>query len=114
MLRLNRIKPHGRSARINSRSSWVGVSPDTPVMNARLAMRRIRPHEALGSRKRALISLDEALRAAGRLEVIANLRRLIHRAERTGKCPIIYALFAEIDALHHQRLRAEHTWILAL
>src|SRR6185312_5636047 len=104
MLRLNRIKPHGRSARINSRSAWVGVRPDTPVMNARLVMRRIRPHEAHGSRKPALIPLDEALRPTGGLEVVTNLRRLIHGAERTDKGPIIYTLFAEIDAFHHQRL----------
>jgi hypothetical protein len=81
-------------------------------MNARLAMRRIRPHEAHGSRKPPLIPSDDARRPAGRLEVITNLRRPIHRAEGTGECPIIYALFAEIDALHHQRLRAQHTWIL--
>ena len=59
------------------------------------AARRIRPHEAHGSRKPQLIPLDDALRPAGRLEVITDLRRLIRRAERTGECPIIYALFAE-------------------
>ena len=38
MLRLNRIKPHGRSRRMNSRSAALSSSPDMPVMNARLLM----------------------------------------------------------------------------
>src|SRR5438552_2192623 len=67
-----------------------------------------------GTRKRPLISLDEALRPAGRLEVTTHLRRLIHGAERTSESPVINSLFAEIDALHHPRLRDEQTWILAL
>src|SRR6266567_3446761 len=114
MLRLNRIKPHGRSVRMNSRSARLSSSPDTPVMNARLFMGPISPQVTPGSRKRPLIPLDDAQRPAGRLEVITNLRRLIRGAERTGKCAVVDALFTEIDALHHRRLRAEHTRILAL
>src|SRR6266404_1744094 len=104
MLRLNRIKPHGRSVRMNSRSGRFSSVADTPVMNARLVMGPISLRAAPGSRKRPLIPLDEALRPAGRLEITANLRRLIHGAERTGKCPVIHSLFAEIDALYHRGL----------
>ena len=39
MFRLNRMKPQGRSAAMNARSSAVSVVPDVPVMNARVAMR---------------------------------------------------------------------------
>jgi hypothetical protein len=35
-LRLNKINPHGRSARMNSRSAALNSVPDTPVMNARV------------------------------------------------------------------------------
>ena len=38
ILRLNRMKPHGRSARMNARSAALSSSPDMPVMNARLLM----------------------------------------------------------------------------
>src|SRR3981081_3424116 len=114
MLRLNRMKPHGRSARMNSRSARLSSVADTPVMNARLFMWPISLRAAARSRKRPLIRLDDALRAAGRLEATTKLRRLIHGGERTGKCPVIHSLFAEIDALHQRRVRAEYTWILAL
>ena len=39
MFRLNRMKPHGRSARMNSRSAALSSGPDTPVMKARVLMR---------------------------------------------------------------------------
>src|SRR5947207_2596323 len=35
MLRLNRIRPHGRASRRNARSSAVNVRPDSPEMKAR-------------------------------------------------------------------------------
>ena len=38
MFRLKRIKPHGRSARMNSRSAAFNSVPDTPVMKARVFM----------------------------------------------------------------------------
>ncbi len=37
MFRLNRMKPQGRSAAMNARSSAVSVVPEVPVMNARLS-----------------------------------------------------------------------------
>src|SRR5260370_5404300 len=114
MLRLNRMKRQGRCAWMNPRSARLNSVADTPVMNARLFMAPISPRAAPGSRKRPLIPLDDALRPAGRLEVTTKLRRLIHGGERTGKCPVIHALFAEIDALHQRRVRAEYAWILAL
>ncbi len=40
MLRLNRIRPHGRASRRKARSSAVRVGPDSPVMNARARHRR--------------------------------------------------------------------------
>jgi hypothetical protein len=43
---------------MKSRSSADNAKPDTPVMNARAAMARIRPRSGRGSRKRPLIPLD--------------------------------------------------------
>src|SRR6478609_4978704 len=113
MLRLNRIKPHGRSERMKSRSSALNSSPDTPVMNARLLMRRIRPLLALGSRKRPLIPLDDAL-PAGSFQVAAELGGLVGGPERTDHGAVIDALVAKVGALDHRRTRTEHGRIFAL
>src|SRR5450756_2942325 len=72
MFRLNRINPHGRSERINSRSAALSTVPDRPVMKARLFMRPIRPQVARGSRKPPLIPLDDAL-PTGRRQAAAEL-----------------------------------------
>src|ERR1700684_1650835 len=69
---------------------------------------------AQGSRKRPLIPLDEAQRPARRLQVVANLRRLIRRAERTSKGTVIDTRGTQIDTLHTHGLRAKNAWVLAL
>src|SRR4051794_14952615 len=101
MLRLNRIKPHGRSARINARSSAPSSSPETPVMNARLLMGPIRPLTAPGSRKRPLIPLDDALSAGG-FQIAAERRGLVRGAERADHGAIVDALVAQIGAFDHR------------
>src|SRR5882757_2714748 len=107
MLRLNRIKPHGRSARMNSRSAWLSSNPDRPVMNARLFMGPISPRSAAGSRKRPLIPLDDALSAGG-FQIAAHLRRLVLGAERTDHGAIEHALVAEVRALDQGRTGTQH------
>src|SRR5580765_3293862 len=109
ILRLNRIKPHGRSARMKSRSAALSSSPDTPVMNARLFMGPISPRTAQASRKRPLIPLDETL-PAGSFQAGTDLNRLVRRGERAGKCPVIDTLLAEIDAFDQGRVSAENAW----
>src|SRR5229473_4141792 len=113
MFRLNRMKPHGRSERMNPRSSVVSSAPDTPVMNARLFMGPISPLTTQGSRKRPLIPLDDAL-PTGSLQVAAELRRFIGRAERTDHGAVVDALVAEVGALDQRRARSQHRWELAL
>src|SRR5882757_9442871 len=113
MLRLNRIKPHGRSAAMNARSSTLSSSPETPVMNARLLMGPIRPLTAPGSRKRPLIPLDDAL-SAGSFQIAAELGGLFRGAERTDHGAVKHALFAEIGALDDRRTRSQHGRVLAL
>src|SRR6266446_5017700 len=102
MLRLNRMKPHGRSPRMKSRSAALNSSPDTPVMNARLLMGPIRPLAAPGSRKPPLIPWDEAL-SAGRFQAHAELRCLVRRPKRTDHRAVYDALFAKVGALDHRR-----------
>src|ERR1700689_2258802 len=75
---------------------------------------RISPLRSRGSTKRPLISLDEALRPARRLEAATDLRRLVRGIERTSKRSVIHTLLTQIDALHDDRLRAEHAWVFAL
>src|SRR3954447_25583237 len=113
MLRLNKMKPHGRSTRINSRSAASSSSPETPVMNARLFMGPISSPEAQGSRKQPLIPLDDALSAGG-FQAAAELRRLVRRTERTDHGAVIDALLPELGALDLRRARAEHAGELAL
>src|SRR5882757_3542173 len=113
MLRLNRMKPHGRSARMNSRSARLSSVADTPVMNARLFMRPISPRAAPGSRKRPLIPLDDALSAGG-FQVAAELGRLVLGAERSDHGAVEDALFAEVRPLDQRRTRAQHGGELAL
>src|ERR1700692_1946053 len=107
MFRLNRINPHGRSAPMNSRSAALSLGPDTPVMNARLFMRPIRPRAACGSRKRPLIPLDDAL-PAGRLQTAAELRRLLGTPERAYHRAGVDALFAEVGPLDQRVMRSQH------
>src|SRR6266702_6072759 len=92
MLRLKRMNPHGRSARINSRSPSLSSSPDTPIMNARHVMRPITPHAPQGSRKRPLISWDEALAACGCIAT-AELLRLFCGSKRPDQGAILGTLF---------------------
>ena len=100
IFRLNRINPHGRSKRMNSRSAALSSNPDTPVMNARLFMGPISPLAAQGSRKRPLIPLDDAL-SAGSFQVAAELRGLIGRPERSDHGAVVDALVAEIGAFDY-------------
>src|SRR5215211_6373035 len=113
MFRLNRINPHGRSVRMNSRSAALNSSPDTPVMNAREFMRPISPRSNEGSRKRPLIPLDDAL-PAGRFEAAAKLRGFVGRAERTYHGAIKNALVAEVGTFDQRRARSQHRRELAL
>src|SRR5207302_1487500 len=83
-LRLNRMKPQGRSARRKSRSEAVSSGPDTPVMNARLGIGRVCLQPARGSRKARSIALDDAL-PAGSPEIGAELRGLVAGGERPDR-----------------------------
>src|SRR3954451_15869365 len=116
MLRLKRMKPHGRSALINSRSSAVSSAPDTPVMKARMLIRADYPCPARGSRKRPLISLDEAGGQACGFQIVASLRRLFGRSIRPSKGAVddSLALVGEINPLDHRRAGPEHAAIFAL
>src|SRR6266852_3591080 len=98
MLRLNRMKPHGRSARMNSRSARLSSVADTPEMNARLLIGPISLRAAPGSRKRPLIPLDDALSAGG-FQVAAELAGFVLGAERTDHRPVKHALFSEVSPL---------------
>src|ERR1700730_14304003 len=113
IFRLNRIKPHGRSTRMNSRSAALSSVPDTPVMNAREFMGPISPQAARGSRKRPLIPLDDAL-PAGSFQVAAELLGLVRCPERANHGAVIDALVAEIGALDDRRTRCQHGWVFAL
>ena len=113
MFRLNRIKPHGRTARMNSRSARLSSSPDTPVMKALVLMGPISPRVAQGSRKRALIPLDDAL-SASRFQTAAEMRRFIGRPERSHHGAIIDAFVTEIGPLDHRRARSQHRRELVL
>src|SRR5215218_4311333 len=113
MLRLNRIKPHGRSARMNARSSALSSSPEMPVINARLLMGPIRPLTAPGSRKRPSIPLDDALPAGG-FQTFAELGGLAAGAERTDHRAVEHALVAEIHPPDRRRAGSQHGRILAL
>src|SRR5579859_6036941 len=114
MFRLNRMKPQGRSAAMNARSSALSAVPDMPVMNALRFMRRgLAAQRHGGQQGPTLISLDDAL-AAGGLEAAAELRRFVRRAKRTDHGPVVDALVAEIGALDDRRARAEHRRELAL
>src|SRR4249919_237286 len=73
----------------------------------------IRPLAALRSRKPPLIPLDDALPACG-FQAAAELRGLVGGTERTDHGAIVHALFAEIGALDHWRLGAQHVRELAL
>src|SRR6185369_3517373 len=98
------MKPHGRSARMNSRSAALNSSPETPVMNARLLMGPIMPLTAPGSRKPPLIPLDDALSAGG-FKIAADLGGLFSRAEWTDHGAVINALVDQIRAFDHRRPR---------
>src|SRR5580698_10515242 len=117
MFRLNRIKPHGRSTPMNSRSASFSSVPDTPVMKARVLMARrlaLRwPRGQQGSRKRPLIPLDDALPAGG-LQAAAELRGFVGRAERADHVAVIDTSFAKISALADWRARSQHGRELAL
>src|SRR5215212_4035420 len=113
MLRLNRIKPHGRSAAINARSSAFSSSPETPVMNARLLMGPIRPLTASRSRKPPSIPLDDALSAGG-FQAVAELGGLAAGAEWTDHRAVEHALVAEIDPFDRCRAGPQHGRVLAL
>src|SRR5713226_6091803 len=114
MLRLNRMKPHGRSARMNSRSARLSSSPDTPVMNARLFMGPISPRAAPGSRKRPLIPEDDALPAGG-FQAAAKLGRLVLSTERSDHGAVNNAaLIAEIGPPDRRRTGTQHSRVFAL
>src|SRR4051812_44473081 len=113
ILRLKRMKPHGRSARTNARSSALSSSPEMPVMNARLLMGRIRPLTAPGSRKPPSIPLDDALPAGG-FQTVAELGGLAAGAERADHGAVIDALFAEIHTPDRSRTGPQHGRVLAL
>jgi hypothetical protein len=86
------------------RSIRIGISPDTPVMNARLAMRRW---------KQPLIPSDDSPSAGGH-QIAAELLGLFSGAERADHGAVGHALVAEIDAIDHRRAGAQHARELVL
>src|ERR1700761_8109644 len=99
------MKPHGRSERMNSRSSALNSVPAIPVMKARVLMGPISPQFGHRSRKRRLIPWDETL-SAGRNQAFAELRGFVGGFDRPHHRALYGALIAaEVGALDHRRAR---------
>src|SRR5471030_1503311 len=75
--------------------------------------RAISPLTALGSRKRPLIPLDDALSARS-FQAAAELQGFLARTERADHGAVVNSLVAEIGALDHGTTRPQHRRVLAL
>src|SRR5215216_5989342 len=107
------MKPHGRSARMNSRSAAVRTVPDTPVMKARVLIRADYPYPAKGSRKPQTILRDKALSPGG-LQLGAELDGLLSRAVRPDHGAIFDLAVSQIHPPDHRRTGGQYRRVLAL
>src|SRR6185437_6910023 len=74
---------------------------------------RISPRRTAGSRRGALIPLDEAASAGG-FQAGAELDRVRLRREGTDHGAVVGALGAELDLVHEHAATAEHAAVFAL
>src|SRR5579871_1785913 len=109
--RLNRMKPHGRSAAMKARSSSLRMEPATPVMKALVISGRLARSGSKGQEE--LSVLHDPTLATGGLIAVAELRGVglggEGRASAKG-----HGSALRIAARDDGRLRAEHARIFAL